>query len=258
MSGRGAVIDTRYEAYLSGVTSLLSRIAVEEREPILRGAMAIADRVEADRLVNVIGPGGHSTIGAEEIFFRAGGLACVNAILDEGYLLANGGLRSLAVERTPGYGRGILANAGISQGDVLIVVNAYGVNSGTIDSALYAAEVGATTIGVTSVELQRALPADHPARHPSRRNLCDVADIVVDTKVPMGDALVEIPGVHERIGPVSTFATAFAMNALMLEAIAELARRGVEPPVWRSANSPGGDEANRAVIARYRDRVKRL
>ncbi|HEU4571375.1 MAG TPA: sugar isomerase domain-containing protein [Candidatus Limnocylindrales bacterium] len=247
-----------YDTYLERVNALVARIAAEEREPILRAAVAVADRVAEDRLVNVIGPGGHSSMGAEEVFFRAGGLACVNAILDEGYLLAHGALRSMAVERTPGYARTILANAGLAPGDVLVIVNAYGVNSGTIDSATYAREIGATTIGVTSVELQRALPKDHPARHPSRQDLCDVVDITIDTKVPLGDALIEVDGVRERVGAVSTFANAFAMNALMLEAVAELARRGVEAPIWRSGNSPGGDEANRAVIERYRGRVKRL
>jgi uncharacterized phosphosugar-binding protein len=224
----------------------------------MRAAVAVADRVADDRLVNVIGPGGHSSMGAEEIFYRAGGLACVNALLDDGFLLAHGALRSMAVERTPGYGRTVLKNANLTTGDVLIIVNAYGVNSSTIDCAIYAREIGVTTIGVTSVELQRALPKEHPARHPGGQDLTDLADITIDTKVPVGDALMEVAGVHERVGAVSTFANSFALNALMLEAIAELARRNVDPPIWRSANSPGGDEANQAAIARYRPRIKRL
>lgn len=247
-----------YDGYLVQVNALVARIADEEREVILGAAVAVADRVAEDRLVYVIGPGGHSSIGAEEVFFRAGGLACVVALLDEGFSLGHGALRSMAVERTPGYAVSILRNADLTAGDVLIIVNAYGVNSASVDSALFAREIGVTTIGVTSVGLQRALPDDHPARHPSKRNLCDLVDFVIDTKVPVGDALVDIDGVRERVGPVSTFANAFAMNALMLEAIAELARRGVEPPIWRSGNSPGGDEANRGVIARYKGRVKKL
>ena len=249
---------SHYDGYLERVGALLARIATEERESIGKAASAIADRVAEDRLVYVIGPGGHSSMGAEEVFFRAGGLACVSALLDEGFLLSNGALRSMAVERTPGYARAILRNADLTAGDVLLVVNAYGINSATVDSAIYAREVGVTTIGVTSVELQRALPPDHPARHPSRQDVCDLVDIVVDTKVPVGDAVMEIDGVRERVGSVSTFANAFALNAVMLEAVAELARRGIEPPIWRSGNSPGGDEANRAVIARYKSRVKKL
>ena len=89
-----------YDEYLVRVNALVARIAAEERESILRAAVAVADRVADDRLINVIGPGGHSSMGAEEVFYRAGGLACVNAILDDGFLLANGALRSMAVERT--------------------------------------------------------------------------------------------------------------------------------------------------------------
>ncbi len=247
-----------YDEYLARVNALVARIAAEERDAILRAAAAVADRVAADRLINVIGPGGHSMMGAEEVFYRAGGLACVNAILDDGFLLANGALRSMAVERTAGYGRSVLQNAYLTAGDILIIVNAYGVNASTIDCATYAREIGVTTIGVTSVELQRALPKGHPARHPSNQDLTDVVDITIDTKVPVGDALMAVEGISEHVGAVSTFANSFALNALMLEAIAELARRGVQPPIWRSANSPGGDEANQAAIAKYRPRVKRL
>ena len=76
--------------------------------------------------------------------------------------------------------------------------------------------------------------------------------------MPLGDAVLAIEGVTEKVGPVSTIVNAFALNSIMLEAIAELARRGVEPPVWRSSNSPGGDEANVAVTERYRTRIPNL
>ena len=70
----------------------------------------MADQIAADRLVHVFGPGGHSNLAAQEIFFRAGGLMHVSAILDEGTLLSNGALRSMAIERTPGYGRIVIAD----------------------------------------------------------------------------------------------------------------------------------------------------
>ena len=247
-----------HDTYLGMVKAILDRIAAEEREAIMRAGAAVADRVAEDRLIYVIGPGGHSQIGAEEVFSRAGGLACIAAFLDDGFYLGHGAGRSMNIERTPGYARALLSDAELDSGDILIIVNAYGINSATIDSALYAHELGMTTIGVTSIENQRGLPQGHPSRHPSGRDLCDLVDIVVDTKMPMGDALMSVEGVHEKVGPVSTFVNAFAMNSIMLEAIAELARRGIEPPVWKSSNSPGGDEANVAAQRRYSGRVKNL
>ncbi len=244
--------------YLERATALLARIAAEEGEAIVRAGTAIADRIAEDRLIYVIGPGGHSQIGAEEVFSRAGGLACIVSFIDDGFYLGHGAARSMAIERTPGYARAILSHPEMGAGDVLIIVNAYGINAATIDSALFAREHGLTSIGVTSVENQRGLPQGHPSRHPSGRDLCDLVDIVVDTKMPLGDAVMEIDGVREKVGPVSTIVNAFTMNSIMLEAIAELARRGIEPPVWRSSNSPGGDEANVAVTERYRTRIPNL
>ena len=244
--------------YLERATALLARIAAEEGEAIMRAGTAVADRIAQDRLIYVIGPGGHSQIGAEEVFSRAGGLACIVSFIDDGFYLGHGAARSMAIERTPGYARAILSHPEMGAGDVLIIVNAYGINSSTIDSALFAREHGLTSIGVTSVENQRGLPQGHPSRHPSGQDLCDLVDIVVDTKMPLGDAVMEIDGVREKVGPVSTIVNAFTINSIMLEAIAELARRGIEPPVWRSSNSPGGDEANVAVTERYRTRIPNL
>jgi uncharacterized phosphosugar-binding protein len=247
-----------HDTYLERAIALLARIAAEERESIARAAAAIADRIAEDRLIYVNGPGGHSQIGAEEVFSRAGGLACIVSFIDDGFYLGHGAARSMAIERTPGYARAILDHAEMGAGDVLIIVNAYGINSATIDSALIARERGMVSIGVTSVENQRGLPQGHPSRHPSGKDLCDLVDIVVDTKMPMGDAVMAIDGVREKVGPVSTMVNAYTLNSIMLEAIAELARRGIEPPVWRSSNSPGGDEANIAVTERYRHRVPGL
>jgi len=247
-----------HETYLEAATAILDRLGREEGESIARAGRAIADRIAEDRLIYVIGPGGHSQIGAEEVFSRAGGLACIYSFIDDGFYLGNGAARSMRIERTPGYAQAILGEVALDAGDLLIIVNAYGINSATIDSALYARGLGVMTIGVTSVANQRGLPQGHPSRHPSGRDLCDVVDIVVDTKMPLGDALLDIDGVSQRVGPVSTMVNAYAMNSIMLAAMVELVGRGIDPPVWKSSNSPGGDEANLAVTARYRGRVPQL
>lgn len=246
------------DEYFDKVLSLMQRIRAEEQDSIGRAAEAVADTIADGRLLHVFGTGGHSAMGAEEIFFRAGGLMAVNAILDEGVMLQGGAFRSMNIERTPGYARAVLDWYGVNEGDVLLIVNAYGINAVTIDSALEGRRRGCTTIAVTSRELQAELPADHPSRHPERHNLADLADIVVDCKVPMGDALVEIPGVTQRVGASSTFLNALALNLITLGAIRKLADRGIDPPIWQSANSPGGDEANLANIADFRQRIKKL
>lgn len=149
--------------YLGAVTQHLERVHDEELPAIQRAARRVADQVAADRLVHIFGPGGHSNLAAQEIFFRAGGLMHVAAILDEGTLLSNGALRSMAIERTPGYGKVVIDDAALGEDDLLILVNAYGINAALIDAALTARERGVSLIGVTSVEHATATSPDHPA-----------------------------------------------------------------------------------------------
>src|SRR5450759_4299998 len=152
-----------YPTYLDRVTSVLARVADEEGESILGAARALADRIIEDRLIYAIGPGHHSAIGVEEIFYRAGGLACISPLIDAGYSMIPGALLGGAIERMPGYATAVLRNSDMSAGDVLLIINVSGVGVGCIDTALYARQVGITTIGITSRAIQLALPEDHPA-----------------------------------------------------------------------------------------------
>lgn len=244
--------------YLGTVTTLLESIRAQEQGAVTEASGLLADHIAQDRLVHVYGPGGHSNLASQEVFFRAGGLMHVSAILDEGTLLSSGALRSMAIERTPGYGRIVIDDHLLGEGDLLILVNAYGINSALIDAALTAKERGCTLIGVSSRIHADSTAPDHPARHPSQQNLHDVVDLHIDTKVPVGDAVIDIDGVAEPTGAVSTFANAYAMNWLMMSTVAALAERGIDPPIWRSGNAPGGDEANARFLRRFRGRVKSL
>jgi len=246
------------QRYLHEVHERMARLADEESEALQAASIRVADTIASGHVLHVFGTGGHSVMGAEEVFFRAGGLVPVNAILDEGVMLGHGALRSTAIERTPGYADAVLGYHDVGEGDTLIVVNAYGINACTIDAALYARAHGCSTIGVTSVALQRELPKGHPSRHPDGHDLCDLVDVVVDCKVPMGDALVAVDGVSQRVGASSTFLVALSMNLIMIGAIASLAERGIDPPIWQSANSPGGDEANADHVRTYKKRIKKL
>lgn len=236
----------------------MRRIQEEEAQPLARAALRVAEQIAADRLVHVFGPGGHSNLATQEVFFRAGGLMHVSAILDEGTLLSNGALRSMAIERTPGYGRIVIADRGLGGEDLLVLVNAYGINAALIDAALEAKRRGVYLIGFSSRGHAEATAPDHPARHPSRQNLHELVDIAIDTKVPIGDAAVLVPGLADPIAAISTFANAFALNCLVVRTVAALVARGVEPPVWRSGNAPGGDEANARFLDRFRHRVRAL
>lgn len=250
----GNVMDLYYQEVLG----IIGEIHEEEKEHILAAARAVADQVKRDRLVYIWGPGGHSNLAAMEIFFRAGGLMHVSAILNQDTMLSNGALKSMQVERLPGYGRIVVNDYGIGKDDLLIVVNAYGINSATIDAALQAKENGASVIGVSSFTHARNCPLDHPARHPSKKNLHEIVDYPVDCKVKVGDATIALPGFEQKIGALSTYANAYVLNCIVVEAINMLVEEGINPPVWRSGNAPGGDDWNNRFLGRFRDNVRCL
>lgn len=246
------------DLYLDEVMSIIQRIHQEEKENILKASVLIADQVKKDRLVHIFGPGGHSNLGAMEIFFRAGGLMHVNAIINQETMLSSGALKSMQIERLPGYGRIIIEDYGLDENSLLIVVNAYGINSATIDAALTAKEKGATVIGICSREHAMNTPADHVARHPSGKNLFEVVDCCVDCKVKVGDAVIKLDDFEQKIGALSTFANAYVLNSIVIESINMLVNEGVKPPVWKSGNATGGDAWNQQFIDRFKGRIKLL
>jgi uncharacterized phosphosugar-binding protein len=250
----GSVMDLYYKEVLG----IIEDIHLNEKERILAAARVIADHVKKDKIVYIWGPGGHSNLAAMEIFFRAGGLMHVSAILNQETMLSSGALKSMQVERLPGYGRIVVNDYGIGEGDLLIVVNAYGINAATIDAALQAKENGAEVIGVSSFEHAQNCPMDHVARHPSKQNLHDIVDYAVDCKVKVGDATIELPGFPQKIGALSTYANAYVLNCIVVEAINMLVNEGINPPVWRSGNAPGGDEWNNQFLDRFYGKIKCL
>jgi len=244
--------------YANAVQEVIAQIA-EETEAIDRGAELMAEAIKRDELIHVIGPGGHSNMAVEEVLWRAGGLAPINAILDPGTNVIHGAKRSNIIERCPGYGIKVLDAYRINRpGEVIIIVNAYGINSMTIDVACEARRRGLKTIGITSDSFAKIVPQGAPSRHPSGLNLYENVDVYINNHLPVGDACIEIQGMEQRMGPMSTFCNCFAMDCLMMKTAEKLAAAGVKPPVWISANLPGGDEANQALEEKYFGRVKHL
>ena len=244
--------------YFDVIVGHLQRLRDTQGAAVKAAASLVADKVVADELVYVYGPGGHSNLASQEIFFRAGGLVNVSAILDSGTLLSDGALRSMHIERTPGYGRVVIEDNRIAKDDLLLLVNAYGINAALIDAALTARDRGVQLIGVSSRRHAEATPLEHPARHPERHNLHDLVDVHIDTEVPVGDAVLTIEGVVDPVAAISTFANAYALHSLIATAVGVAAARGDEPTIWRSANAQGGDARNARFVERFRSRVRWL
>lgn len=252
-------MNKEFDQYKKGLISIFDAIEKEEKS-IRKAAEAICNAIINNKMVHVIGPGGHSNLAVEEILWRAGGLAPFNAILDAGTNLIHGAKRSNIVERTPGYAIGVMDAYGVGkeQGEVIIIVNAYGINSMTIDTAIESRKRGLTTIGVTSNSFAEVVPKGHKSRHPSNKNLFEEVDIFIDNHLPEGDSIVEVENFSQKVASTSTFCNCFVMNLIVIETVKCLLEKGVTPPVWVSANMPGGDEHNKVLEEKYFPIIKHL
>jgi len=247
-----------YATYLETLHGALKNITLFEREKIDAAAAMMAEAIELDELIHVFGTGGHSTMGAMELFWRAGSLAPINPLLEASLLPSNGALHSNYIERTEGLAGSILKSYEVKTGEVLIIVNAYGINAMTIDAALEAKKMGLKTICITNKEFADKVPKGAPARHSSNKNLYELADIYIDNNLPYGDACVSIEGMNQKIAPSSTILNSFCLNLLVIGTVGRLLEKGIEPPVWMSANLPEGDTANKKWHKKYNERIKHL
>lgn len=244
--------------YGAAIEQRLASIRNSQAESIGAAAQVLFEQIQKDGLIHVFGVGGHSFIGSEEFFYRAGGLANVNPIFDLSLSLAGGGRKSTELERTMNYGNKVIKLHDLQAGDPMIITSAYGINSCTIDAALEAKRQGCKLIAITSVEFASNTPLNFKARHDSSSNLHDLADIVIDNHVPHGEAILTLDGIQQPVGGTCTVLSAFCIQWLVVTTIQLCLNAGIEPPVWKSANVVGGDEANRDYMKRFGNRIKYL
>lgn len=244
--------------YFASIQENFKKVNDTQGENIQAAAKLMADAIAEDRLINVYGGGGHTTLCMGEMFFRAGGLSCINPIMETGLSVFNQALKYLELERTVNYGSAIMKYYDLQPGDVLIVFHNIGINPATIDAVMEAKKAGAKIIAVSSSYWQNEMPEDHFIRHPNKTNLFDYADVCIDDFNPVGDAVVTVPGLETPIAPVSNIIDFYIAHLLEIATVEECVARGITPPVWSSANTPGGDEKNAAYLAKYRPRVKML
>ena len=209
--------------YRQKIDSILNDILTHETEKIDQAAEILSDCICRDRLIHVLGAGGHSSIAAMDIFYRAGGLAQVNAMFPPGMSVLDS---HPTMARLPGTGVFVLNYYDVQQDDPLIVVNFYGVTAAGVDTALAGRERGVKLITVNSHAFSSRVPDDFKWRHPQGTNLHELADVAVDNHVPYLDAVLEIPEVEVRLTATATMATVFTMNCLMTRTAEKLVRLG--------------------------------
>ena len=245
-------------SYTKNAFANIDLVMEREADNLRRAGAMMADAVEADKLINVYGGGGHTTLVMGEMFFRAGGLANINPIMETGLSVFNQALKYLELERCVNYGASIMKYYDLQENDLLIIFHNIGINAASIDAALEAKKNGVKIIAVSSSHWQNEMPADHFIRHPSGKNLFDLADVCIDDYNPVGDAIVDMPGFATPIAPVSNLVDFAIAHFLEIECVRVCLERGIVPPVWSSANTPGGDQKNAAYLKKYKPLIKSL
>lgn len=248
----------RSNGYLPQIIELLTRIENEQYDNFRAAAELMADAIQNDRLIHVFGGGGHTTLPVGEMFFRAGGLCNINPCVETGLSVFNQALKYLEFERSENYGDAIMRYYKLQPGDVLIIYHNIGVNPATIDAAMQAKKDGAKIIAVSSTQWHEGLPADSSIRHSNGKNVFDYADVKIDDYNPLGDTVVKLEGFDTPIAPISNIADFYIVHRLEIETAKVCLERGIEPPFWRSANVPGGDEFNKKNLDKYSSRIKML
>ena len=132
--------------YFEALLRNFKKVNDTQSENIQKAAALMVDAIENDRVISVYGGGGHTTLCMGEMFFRAGGLACINPIMETGLSVFNQALKYLELERTVNYGSAIMKYYDLKKDDVLIIFHNIGINPATIDAAEEAKKTEAESV----------------------------------------------------------------------------------------------------------------
>lgn len=230
--------------YITDVHRLLDEMMTANAQALPEVASVIAESIASDGVLHVFGSG-HSSLLAQELFYRAGGLAPVNAMLDVN-LTVFGTSRPTWVERLEGYAESVFASYDVKPGEVMLIISNSGINPVPVEMAMGAKKRGLLPIAIGSAKVY----ADAESRHSSGGSLFELCDYVLDTCVPYGDAIANVGDI--RTGAVSTLLGSALLSQLTVEIVQQM---GADAPVFLSQNIPGGDSANAGLIERYRGRI---
>ncbi|WP_327735999.1 SIS domain-containing protein [Streptomyces nojiriensis] len=238
--------------FFDAAIGLLERVRDEEAPHIAEAGSLIADAVATGNRLFAFGAG-HSSLPAQDVVYRAGGLALMNFLAVPGTAGVDVMPATLgsALERVDGLAGAVLDSSPATDGDILVIISLSGRNALPVEMAMNARAIGLKVIGVTSV----AYATGTRSRHASGTFLKDHCDVVLDSKIAVGDAELSIDGIDAPFAPASTVVTSAIMQAVMATAAGELAARGLEPPLLRSGNVDGGHEWNGRVMQEYGDRI---
>jgi len=230
-----------FSHYSAHIKSLIDKIELTQESNIDQAANIIVDAMLSGNSIFAFGAS-HAGMLSMELFYRTGGLVVVNPIFARDLMpdIRPATLTS-DVERLADYGKLICRQSPLQAGDVVIVHSVSGRNTVPIDLALEAKKMGVKVIVITNLEYTNLVSS----RHSSNLKLKDLGDVVIDNCGEFEDSSQVIEGVAQKMGPTSTIVGAFIVNGMTLKIAEKLVEKGIEVPVFHSANIDGGDKHNK-------------
>lgn len=249
-------IARRYYDLLAG---RLADVFDNQEAQIDAAADICADSIGKGKLVFTFGTG-HGSFAALEMFPRTGTVVGFRPIVESTMIsfhrvLGDMGARQYRfIHSREGYGKAILSSHQTDPEDAMLIFSHSGLNAVTLDIAVGAKEQGMKLIGVTSVPHSSSTPS----RHSCGKRLFELADVVIDTGVPKGDAGIEVDGLEDRVGATSTSIAIAVGQAINAATVEKLVKRGVEPFLMVSPNTTEKARADRLNDRNYAELWRRL
>ncbi|SES88180.1 sugar isomerase domain-containing protein [Anaerobranca gottschalkii] len=240
--------------YFNKIAEILEDVERTQGEKIYKAALKVAETFEQGKSTFVFGCS-HAGIIAEELFYRTGGLAIINPIFNPTLMLNTRPVTlTTKIERIVGFGKVILESSPINKGDVLIIHSVSGRNNVPVEMAIEAKERGIYVIAITNLSYSTNVSS----RDESNKKLYEVADLVIDNCGVYEDSIVEIEGLSQKVGPTSTIIGAAIGHSIVIETANILLEKGIQPPIFHSANIDGGDEFNKKILEKHKNLIHYL
>ena len=237
--------------YYGKIQDMQKKVMDQQKQNIEKVGKLFAETIKNGGTLYAFGAS-HAGILAEELFYRTGGLALINPLFSPTLMLNTRPVTVTSqMERLDGFGQVILNGSAAKAGDTILIHSVSGRNTVSIDMALAAKEKGMNVIVITNMVYTKQVTS----RHPSGKNLYECTDLVIDNHGEFEDSSMLLAGMNQKIAPTSSVVGCMIVNMIVISTVDHLLKLGIDPPVFRSANVDGGDEANKTIFEKYKENI---